>query len=189
MVRISKAPDERRQELLQIGYELYKGHGSKGISIQEVVKRANVATGLFYYYFPSKTNFIDEVLNGVLVKQISVMQQVLQEDALTPMMRVEQALQLFWRFLEQFSMDKKSASFQTVIHFELEQRIYQQLQPLVKQVIIAGVREGVFNVSNASLTAGFIVQGLSSVAHNNEPIAQHEVYAIVLALLGMEEVL
>ncbi len=44
----SKKPDIRRQELLDIGVKLFFEAGEKEISIQEVVKQANVATGLFF---------------------------------------------------------------------------------------------------------------------------------------------
>ena len=60
MTRTVKKPDIRRQELLDIGVKLFFEAGKKEISIQEVVKQANVATGLFYYYFKSKNDFIDE---------------------------------------------------------------------------------------------------------------------------------
>ena len=63
MSRIVKKPDIRRQELLDIGIKLFFEAGGKGVSIQEVVKQAEVATGLFYYYFKSKDEFLDEALN------------------------------------------------------------------------------------------------------------------------------
>ena len=40
----------------------------KGFGIKDVVNHAGVATGLFYYYFKSKENFVDEVLNDCIVK-------------------------------------------------------------------------------------------------------------------------
>ena len=60
MKRISKEPDVRRQELMDIGFELYMKNGMKGFGIKDVVNHAGVATGLFYYYFKSKENFVDE---------------------------------------------------------------------------------------------------------------------------------
>lgn len=54
MSRIVKDPEERKEELLQIGIHFFLQGGAKNVSIQNVVKEANVATGLFYYYF--KTN-------------------------------------------------------------------------------------------------------------------------------------
>ena len=48
MTRTVMKPDIRRQELLDIGVKLFFEAGKKEISIQEVVKQANVATGLFF---------------------------------------------------------------------------------------------------------------------------------------------
>ncbi|MBJ3793217.1 TetR/AcrR family transcriptional regulator, partial [Bacillus sp. OA1] len=66
MKRISKEPDIRRQELMDIGFELYIKNGIGGFSIKDVVNHAGVATGLFYYYFKSKENFVDELLNDFI---------------------------------------------------------------------------------------------------------------------------
>lgn len=70
MSRIVKQPDIRKQELLDIGAQLYFEAGEKGISIQQVVKQCGVATGLFYYYFKSKDAFLDEALNCYIDKEI-----------------------------------------------------------------------------------------------------------------------
>ena len=51
MPRVVKDPEERKEELLQIGIRFFLQGGAKNVSIQKVVNEANVATGLFYYYF------------------------------------------------------------------------------------------------------------------------------------------
>ncbi|MGQ0515987.1 ROK family protein, partial [Bacillus sp. D-CC] len=54
------------------GDELYMKNGMKGFGIKDVVNHAGVATGLFYYYFKSKENFVDEVLNDFIVKNMEL---------------------------------------------------------------------------------------------------------------------
>lgn len=77
MKRISKEPDIRRQELMDIGFELYMKNGMGGFSIKDVVSRAGVATGLFYYYFKSKEDFVDETLNSFIVKNMELIEEIL----------------------------------------------------------------------------------------------------------------
>lgn len=40
------------------------------------------------------------------------------------------------------------------------------MQPLIRQVIEEGVKTGIFNTDNSLLTSGFILYGLSSIAHS-----------------------
>ncbi|AJA23067.1 TPA: TetR/AcrR family transcriptional regulator [Bacillus thuringiensis] len=166
MKRISKEPDIRRQELMDIGFELYMKNGMGGFSIKDVVNHAGVATGLFYYYFKSKEDFVDEILNDFIVKNIEIIQQILTSNELLVMQKMKNSLDIFWTFIEKLAPYKDSSSFQTEQHYLLEQKLFMQLQPLIQQVIEDGVKIGVFHTDNLSLTSGFILYGLSSIAHS-----------------------
>ena len=168
MKRISKEPDVRRQELMDIGFELYMKGGVKGFSIKDVVNRAGVATGLFYYYFKSKEGFVDEILNNFIVKNMEEIQQILNSDKLTVMQKMTESLETFWAFVEKLAPYKNEDSFQTEQHFQLEQKVFLQMQPLIQQVIEDGVRTRIFNIDNPILASGFILYGLSSIAHSKK---------------------
>ncbi len=49
--------DIRRQQLLELGLELFANHTYDGLSIDEIAKRAGVSKGLLYHYCPSKRAF------------------------------------------------------------------------------------------------------------------------------------
>ena len=49
--------DTRRQQLLELGLELFASHTYDGLSIDDIAKRAGVSKGLLYHYFPSKRAF------------------------------------------------------------------------------------------------------------------------------------
>jgi AcrR family transcriptional regulator len=49
--------DIRRQQLLELGLELFARQTYDGLSIDEIAKRAGVSKGLLYHYFPSKRAF------------------------------------------------------------------------------------------------------------------------------------
>ncbi|MDH4421577.1 MULTISPECIES: TetR/AcrR family transcriptional regulator [Bacillus] len=166
MKRISKEPDVRRQELMDIGFELYMNNGMKGFSIKDVVSQAGVATGLFYYYFKSKENFVDEVLNDFIVKNMELIEEILVSNERSVMQKMKDSLNIFWTFIEKLVPYKNMSSFQTEQHFQLEQKLFARMQPLIRQVIEEGVKTGVFNTNNSLLASGFILYGLSSIAHS-----------------------
>jgi len=49
--------DVRRQQLLELGLELFGNQTYDQLSIDEIAKRAGVSKGLLYHYFPSKRAF------------------------------------------------------------------------------------------------------------------------------------
>jgi AcrR family transcriptional regulator len=46
--------DVRRQQLLELGLELFASQSYDGLSIDEIARRAGVSKGLLYHYYPSK---------------------------------------------------------------------------------------------------------------------------------------
>lgn len=168
MKRISKEPDVRRRELIDIGFEFYMKNGTGGFSIKDIVNSAGVATGLFYYYFKSKEQFVDEILNEFIVNNMEEIQHILNSEKLTVMQKMTESLETFWAFIEKLAPYKNEDSFQTEQHFQLEQKVFMQMQPLIQQVIEDGVRTRIFNTDNPVLASGFILYGLSSIAHSNK---------------------
>ena len=53
-MRISKRPEERREEFLDAAQALFYEQGIEATNVQQIVKRVGVAQGLYYYYFQSK---------------------------------------------------------------------------------------------------------------------------------------
>lgn len=186
MKRISKEPDVRRQELMDIGFELYMKNGMKGFGIKDVVNHAGVATGLFYYYFKSKENFVDEVLNDFIVKNMELIEEILVSNERSVMQKMKDSLDIFWTFIEKLAPYKNVSSFQTEQHFQLEQKLFARMQPLIRQVIEEGVKTGIFYTDNSLLASGFILYGLNSIAHSEVKLnldTKHEMVNLVLTTL------
>ena len=61
--------DTVRTQLLEKGFELIKQHGMKKTSVSEIAKKTGIATGTFYNFFPSKEEFIYQL---VIYKRHSV---------------------------------------------------------------------------------------------------------------------
>ncbi|EEM47448.1 TetR/AcrR family transcriptional regulator [Bacillus cereus] len=186
MKRISKEPDVRRQELMDIGFELYMKNGMGGFSIKDVVNRADVATGLFYYYFKSKENFVDEILNDFIVKNMELIEEILISNERSVMQKMKDSLDIFWTFIKKLAPYKNVSSFQTEQHFQLEQKLFARMQPLIRQVIEEGVKTGIFYTDNSLLASGFILYGLSSIAHSEVKLnldTKQEMVNLVLTTL------
>ena len=61
--------DKVRTQLLETGFELIKQYGLKKTSVSDIAKKSGIATGTFYNFFPSKEEFVYQL---VLYKRQSV---------------------------------------------------------------------------------------------------------------------
>jgi len=68
MARISKDPEERKQEIIETARLLFIEKGFSSTKVSDIVKRINVSQGVFYYYFDSKEAIIDEIIDGYIRK-------------------------------------------------------------------------------------------------------------------------
>ena len=56
MARVTKAPELRREELLDVAFALCRSDGFEAMSVEQVTQSAGVAKGTFYHYFSSKAD-------------------------------------------------------------------------------------------------------------------------------------
>ena len=64
-MRISKEPEERKQEIVETAMKLFCEKGYEKTSISDIAKEMNVAQGLLYRYFSSKEVLFDTVIEQI----------------------------------------------------------------------------------------------------------------------------
>lgn len=188
MARISKSPDIRRQELIDVGFALYMEKGMAGLNIKEIVGQVGVATGLFYYYFKSKEIFVDEALSDFVIKNVDAISEILSSKDLTVPQKLQSASNAFWTYAEQVAPYKNEGVFHTEQHHALTNKLLEQMQPIVEQIVLDGIDKGIFHTENPSLTAGYILYGLSSILNTSVPInsdTQKYMSKLVTTTLGI----
>ena len=190
MSRTIKAPDERRQELLGIGLNLFMRKGAEGVSIKEVVQQANVATGLFYYYFKSKDAFLEEAINAYIEGTIGNMLEGLQNGEIPLLQRVKSTLAAFQEHALRLAPLMREEAITSLQHHVLMDNMLQRLCPIIQEIIEQGNGEGVFRVENPAVAAPFIIHGLSGVLHENlsdelKDNFQKDIQTLLFTVLGV----
>lgn len=64
VVRTRLSVDERREQLIALGEELFSARPFDEISIDDIAARARISKGLLYHYFGSKRDFYVEVVRS-----------------------------------------------------------------------------------------------------------------------------
>ena len=61
-MRIVKAAEERKQEILDAAERLFEVKGFEGTSISNILEETGIARGTLYYHFKSKEELLDAVI-------------------------------------------------------------------------------------------------------------------------------
>ena len=81
-MRISKNPEIRQQEIIQAARALFLSQGYENTSIDDIVRRVNVAKGLFYYYFPKKEAILAAIADEFVEEVNSEFSAILENSTL-----------------------------------------------------------------------------------------------------------
>jgi AcrR family transcriptional regulator len=154
-----RLPEERPQQILAAAFEEFGEHGLAGARLDDIARRAGVAKGTIYLYFPNKEVLFKEMIRHTVVARLE--QAELELDALTGTAaeQVGEYMRRWWAYLE-------TPEFQTVyrlLHGELHRfpdlaqfyadEVIVRSHELVRALITRGVERGEFRPVDINVTA------------------------------------
>lgn len=71
--RQSKAPDERRDEIVAATRQLFAERGVAKVSVTEIARRVGVTRGLIYHYFPDRDALVDLIFDDHIARFVEAL--------------------------------------------------------------------------------------------------------------------
>ena len=102
-MRITKDPEIRRAELVAAARELFDKNGIEHTQVSQIVKKVGVAQGLFYYYFRSKEDVVNQVIQIVMGEINEQAEEIVQNSEKSFI----EKLNAYIRLIDQFSGDSE----------------------------------------------------------------------------------
>lgn len=197
MTRISKDPDERRSELIEAAERLFSDKGYEDTAVSDIVKSIGVAQGTFYYYFKSKRDVLDAVVEHYIAVIIAEIDKIVDSNTLDAMSKIkaitDEALVLTETREKLIVYIHRNGNQE--IHDKLSKAIIKHFIPGVTKLVKQGISEGIFNTDYAEETAEFIMAGAHWIGELDEYLDGKESYLkklmateyIVKKLLGISD--
>jgi AcrR family transcriptional regulator len=158
--RVSKHPDVRREEILAKSLELFTAQGFDQTSIQNITDAVGVAKGLFYHYFDSKQDVLNEAVDwqaDAFFKTLPQHAGEMEGDALAKIRDVIGTI-VSWKLDDHRDMIVTYLRVMyrpenLLLRTKLTQEYVYRLAPLFGEIIREGVEEGVCDVLDADMAA------------------------------------
>jgi len=158
MVRVSKSPEERIFEIMGASKELFATKGYEKTSINDIVKKVGVAKGTFYYYFKSKEELLDRMIEMMWDHIVSGMKEVVKRDDIDEV----QKLREFFMTAANYKMREKNIT-KELTNFLLNkgnsymmkammQKAMEYLVPIFGEIVLDGAKKGIFDVKEDEVT-------------------------------------
>jgi len=155
----TKGTPHRKNDFVVAAQALFEEKGFENTSVDDIVARVGVAKGLFYYYFSSKEELLELIIEHLIDEIESSIVAAMEKKGLTAVERFRELMNASAdvtsrskTILRYFHRERNQA-----FHLAMEQRAMGMMVPRLAQIIVQGVEEGVFNTPYPKETAAALM--------------------------------
>ena len=143
-----KKGEKRKHELLQIAYEMFISRGYENTSVDDIIEKAGIAKGTYYYYFDSKEQTLEEVIGMMIEKEVEAAKMIISEEIPVPQKIVGIIASIRPSGNEKPIEGALNRPENIIMHNKIRQRLIKTVTPLLSEVVEEGIREGIFDCDN-----------------------------------------
>lgn len=138
----------RKDEILSVAYNLFITKGYDNTSVDEIIEKVNIAKGTFYYYFTSKEEMLDEVINKMINEEIiegkkGVLMPIPIEQKVVGIVTSLRPKSNELNIVEALNNENNIK-----MHMKYNKRIIDEATIILKDVVLEGIDKEVFNCTN-----------------------------------------
>lgn len=170
MARTVKEYDERYTEFLDVGQRLFYQKGYAQSSVQDIIGEIGVAKGLFYYYFSSKADLLDAVIERMTSQILESLQPMIDDPTCEAPTKMDQFFQRTqsWKLANRdFLIDVMGVIYSDE-NVLLRTKILEATMPIVvpqlARIIRQGMDEGVYDVVYPEESAEIVMELAQALA-------------------------
>lgn len=140
-----KKGQRRKIELLKIAYRMFLKKGYENTSVDEIIEEAGIAKGTYYYYFKSKEQTLEEVIDMMLDAEEVKARAVMNAPLPIPQ-KVVGVIASFRPESEEMGFaDELHRPENLIMHDKIQKKLLTRLIPILSDIVRAGNEEGIFN--------------------------------------------
>lgn len=189
-MRIIKEPDERRNEILDTAEELFMINGYDKTSVQGIIDKVGIAKGTFYYYFKSKEEVLDGMVERYNEKIYNKAVLIAGNKELSCEMRllgVIQAMQISDE-VNPVMMEQIHTPQNVLLHQKIAASILTVLVPVLTEIVKEGMEQEIFHTLYPKESIEMLlVYGVTMLDGNFIPLTEEEKYKKTNAMIAMGE--
>lgn len=159
MARILKNPEERKNELIDIAEELFKTVGYKNTAVSNIVKKANVAQGTFYYYFKSKEDIFLAVFDKHMDNYLCEFEEIVNQININAIEKIKQVIKIESSIIKKNKLLIRNIhdSKNSALHQRIIVNIIKRYTPIFSTIIQQGIDSNLFKAELPDEIAEFLL--------------------------------
>ena len=139
---------ERKQQLLVIAYNMFLNKGYDSTSVDDIIKEAKIAKGTYYYYFESKEETLEEVINMMINEEVDAAKKIMNMNICIPEKLIGIITSLRPKLGEKEIQNVLNKKENILMHEKINNRIIEEATPLLESVVNEGIKDKIFNCNH-----------------------------------------
>lgn len=173
-----KKGEKRKKMLLKIGYDMFITRGYENTSVDEIIEKAQIAKGTYYYYFQSKEQMLEEVIDMMIDSETEMAKQIIQTDIPVPQKIIGILASMKPTEAEQPIKNTLFKGENVLMHHKVRNKLIDTLTPLLSEVIKEGVDEGIFKCDNITERVKMLLI-LSDDTFNEGAFSEQDIHVFI----------
>lgn len=160
MARTPQDPQIRMMEILDTAEQLFSDKGYRGTTISDIAKTMGAAQGMLYYYFKSKEDILEALINRQSITILSEAQHIACSEAITPPRKIELVVHTLLQGVQYkggMFLDLLHEEQQLHIKYRISRHCNLSLTPWLLSIIDEGIEKGYFHVPHPQTTLDYIL--------------------------------
>ncbi|MFC1476877.1 TetR/AcrR family transcriptional regulator [candidate division KSB1 bacterium] len=168
MTRITKSKEERRQEIIDTALQLFLSKGYEKTAVSDIVRAVDVAQGTFYYYFKSKTDVLEAVVEHYIKALAQEVRRIARKRNIDPPKRLNKIINYLSQLhdINEEIYEVLHQESNITLHYKLGMKTTVLLLPVFAEVIEEGIKSGSFDVKYPAETALLLLVTVSTLMHD-----------------------
>jgi len=146
MTQQRKDPEERKQEILDAAEKLFYEKDYTKTTINDILKAVGIAKGTFYYYFESKEEVLDAIVDRYIQNGLQMARKIALNSRLNAVEKIINILKAGGpkEGSEQETLEQIHQVDNAQFHQKSLSRTIISLAPIFAQIVEQGIKEGYF---------------------------------------------
>lgn len=185
-MRISKDPKVRRQEIIDTAKVLFQYKGIGKTSISEIARNIGVAKGLIYYYFDSKEQLVQEVVEDFIQGVDGELSKIVNNMDFDFYEKLMAILDLYFHSIQKHPVIFSYSPHHPEIFSLIKDRLSQVALYYAKDLIQLGLKQGIIQLQYPEYMLKIIIEGLGDLYIQG--ITDPKIHIVLIEqLLGLEK--
>ena len=152
---------EKYHQILDAMEKLLKSSDVRTISVTDIAKEAGIGKGSIYYYFSSKNDILEQLIQRNYKKTIENAYKLASQQEISPFERMTSLFLLCQEASMELSRTESSDFWESqenaLIHQKYIQYMIASLSPVLTEIIRQGIEQGVIGCKDPSSLAEIVI--------------------------------